>query len=116
MWENSGLQAFFRLVLLEAMTIIRGHSWAQADGLPPVQAHAAKSKQDMTAYEKYDQPRMKVVVTPNKQVLGKTFKRQAKAVQEALEQMQVGHLSQSCRCIVLQHRAYTSISCEWGCD
>lgn len=54
-----------------------------------MQAHAAKSKQDMTAYEKYDQPRMKVVVTPNKQVLGKTFKRQAKAVQEALEQMQV---------------------------
>ena len=54
------------------------------------QAHAAKSKQDMTAYEKYEQPRMKVVVMPNKQVLGKTFKRQAKAVQEALEQMQVG--------------------------
>ena len=46
----------------------------------------------MTAYEKYDQPRMKVVVTPNKQVLGKTFKRQAKAVQDALEQMQVVHL------------------------
>ena len=43
----------------------------------------------MTAYEKYDQPKMKVVVTPNKQVLGKTFKRQAKAVQEVLEQMQV---------------------------
>lgn len=54
-----------------------------------MQAHAAKSKQDMTAYEKYDQPKMKVVVTPNKQVLGKTFKRQAKAVQEVLEQMQV---------------------------
>ena len=54
-----------------------------------MQAHAAKSKQDMTAYEKYDQPKMKVVVTPNKQVLGKTFKRQAKAVQEALDQMQV---------------------------
>ena len=46
----------------------------------------------MTAYEKYDQPRMKVVVTPNKQVLGKTFKRQAKAVQDALEQMQVDHV------------------------
>ena len=67
-----------------------------------MQAHAAKSKQDMTAYEKYDQPRMKVVVMPNKQVLGKTFKRQAKAVQEALEQMQVGccshtrHLVFSC--------------------
>ena len=53
-----------------------------------LQAHAAKSKQDMTAYEKYDEPRLKVVVTPNKQVLGKTFKRQAKPVQEALEQMQ----------------------------
>ena len=54
-----------------------------------MQAHAAKSKQDMTAFEKYDQPRLKVVVTPNKQALGKTFKRQAKAVQEALELMQV---------------------------
>lgn len=54
-----------------------------------LQAHAAKSKQDMTAYEKYDQPQLKVVVTPNKQVLGKTFKRQAKSVQDALEQMQV---------------------------
>lgn len=43
----------------------------------------------MTAFEKYDQPRLKVVVTPNKQALGKTFKRQAKAVQDALEQMQV---------------------------
>ena len=43
----------------------------------------------MTAYEKYDQPQLKVVVTPNKQVLGKTFKRQAKSVQDALEQMQV---------------------------
>lgn len=54
----------------------------------------------MTAYEKYDQPRMKVVVTPNKQVLGKTFKRQAKAVQEALEQMQVpaAHTPSPCYC------------------
>ena len=43
----------------------------------------------MTAFEKYDQPRLKVVVTPNKQALGKTFKRQAKAVQDALEQLQV---------------------------
>ena len=43
----------------------------------------------MTAYEKYEQPKVKVVVMPNKQVLGKTFKRQAKAVQEVLEQMQV---------------------------
>ena len=57
-----------------------------------LQAHAAKSKQDMTAFEKYDQPRLKVVVTPNKQALGKTFKRQAKAVQDALEQMQVSYL------------------------
>ena len=65
-----------------------------------MQAHAAKSKQDMTAYEKYDQPQLKVVVTPNKQVLGKTFKRQAKPVQDALEQMQVSHfcLSMRCRC------------------
>lgn len=69
------------------------YGWIECAGLSDrsafdLKAHAAKSKQDMTAYEKYDQPRMKVVVTPNKQVLGKTFKRQAKAVQDALEQMQ----------------------------
>ena len=53
----------------------------------------------MTAYEKYEQPQMKVVVTPNKQVLGKTFKRQAKAVQETLEQMQV------CLCLTFRIRS-----------
>lgn len=54
-----------------------------------LQAHAAKSKQDMTAFEKYDEPQLKVIVKANKQALGKTFKRQAQAVQDALEQMQV---------------------------
>lgn len=54
-----------------------------------LQAHAAKSKQDMTAFEKYDEPQLKVIVKANKQALGKTFKRQAQSIQDALEQMQV---------------------------
>ena len=42
-----------------------------------LQAHAAKSKQDLTARETYDKPRMEdvVVVTPNKALIGKTFAR-----------------------------------------
>lgn len=43
----------------------------------------------MTAFEKYDEPQLKVIVKANKQALGKTFKRQAQSIQDALEQMQV---------------------------
>lgn len=42
-----------------------------------LQAHAAKSKQDLTARETYDKPRMEdvVVVVPTKALIGKTFAR-----------------------------------------
>jgi glycyl-tRNA synthetase (class II) len=64
-----------------------------------LQAHAAKSKQDMSAFEKYDEPQLKVIVKANKQALGKTFKRQAQSVQDALEQMQVCSAAMtSCHC------------------
>ncbi len=47
-----------------------------------LQAHSTKSGQDLTAYEKFPEMRTVdvVVVTPNKQVIGKTFKRDAKHV------------------------------------
>jgi len=76
-----------------------------------LQAHAAKSKQEMTAFEKYDQPQLKVVVTPNKQALGKAFKRQAKAVQDVLEQMQVWHAPNAYHHKVLQSR----LPAVWSC-
>ena len=49
-------------------------------------AHAAKSKVDLSAYEKYAQPRevTELLVEPNKQLLGKELKKEAKAVTDAL--------------------------------
>ncbi|KAA6420418.1 MAG: glycyl-tRNA synthetase [Trebouxia sp. A1-2] len=69
------------------------YGWIECAGLSDrsafdLKAHAAKSKQDMTAFEKYDEPQLKVTVKANKQALGKTFKRQAQSIQDALEQMQ----------------------------
>ena len=48
-----------------------------------LQAHSAKSKQDLTAYERFDPPKLVEVTTaiPNKPVVGKAFKKDAKAVQ-----------------------------------
>ena len=53
------------------------------------QAHAAKSKKDLSAREVYPEPRMEtvVVIAPNKQLLGRTFMRNAKPLQEYLERM-----------------------------
>ena len=44
----------------------------------------------MSAREAYPEPRMEevIVVTPNKQLLGRTFARNAKPVQEALERLE----------------------------
>ena len=49
-------------------------------------AHAAKSKVDLSAYEKFAQPRevTELLVEPNKQLLGKELKKEAKAVTDAL--------------------------------
>ena len=56
----------------------RGQCW---------QAHATASKRDLNAYEQYAEPRMVDVATVklNRAVIGKAFKQEAKAVQEALE-------------------------------
>ncbi len=47
------------------------------------QAHSAKSGEDLTAFEKFPEARTVdvTVVAPNKQLIGKTFKRDARAVQ-----------------------------------
>ena len=44
-----------------------------------MQAHAAKSKQDLSAREQYAESRLEdvVVVTPNKPLIGRTFARYA---------------------------------------
>jgi glycyl-tRNA synthetase len=49
-------------------------------------AHAAKSKVDLTAYEKFPEPRevTELQVEPNKQLMGKELKKDAKAVTDAL--------------------------------
>jgi len=49
-------------------------------------AHAAKSKVDLTAFEKFSEPRevTELHVEPNKQLLGKELKKEAKAVTDAL--------------------------------
>lgn len=54
-----------------------------------VQAHSAKSKQDMTAREYFSspQPVEELVIKPNKSVIGKAFKAKAKEVQAALENL-----------------------------
>jgi hypothetical protein len=64
---------------------------AGTKGRPPVrqrcgrgaQAHSAKSGEDLTAFEKFPEARTVdvTVVAPNKQLIGKTFKRDARAVQ-----------------------------------
>ncbi|KAK9827950.1 hypothetical protein WJX81_000021 [Elliptochloris bilobata] len=68
------------------------YGWIECAGLADrsaydLRAHSAKSGQDLTAYEKFPEMRTVdvMVVTPNKQLVGKTFKRDARAVQDALE-------------------------------
>lgn len=68
------------------------YGWIECVGMADrsaydLNAHASKSKVDLTAFEKYPEPRQEEVVevTVNKQLVGKEFKKLAKAVQEALE-------------------------------
>ena len=51
-----------------------------------LKAHSDKSKVDLVAYERFDKPieEENVVVTPNKKVMGKAFKKDAKVVTDAL--------------------------------
>ena len=67
------------------------YGWIECVGIADrsaydLQAHMTASKVDLTAYEKYDEPRMeeKVVVTPNAKVMGKEFKKNAQLVKEKL--------------------------------
>ena len=55
-------------------------------------AHSAKSKVDLTAFEKFDAPRQveELSVEPNKQLIGKEFKKAAKAVTDALAALDEG--------------------------
>ncbi|KAI8468120.1 MAG: hypothetical protein J3K34DRAFT_428181 [Monoraphidium minutum] len=68
------------------------YGWVECAGLADrsaydLRAHTAMSKVELTAYEKFPEPREVEVttVTPNKKELGLTFKREAKAVADALE-------------------------------
>lgn len=68
------------------------YGWVECAGLADrsaydLRAHTAMSKTELTAYEKFPEPREVEVttVTPNKKELGLAFKRDAKAVADALE-------------------------------
>lgn len=67
------------------------YGWMECVGLADrsaydLNAHSAKSKVPLVAFEPYDKPKMLevVVVEPNKKELGKAFKKDAKAVTDAL--------------------------------
>jgi len=67
------------------------YGWIECVGLADrsafdLKAHSDKSKVDLVAYERFDKPieEENVVVTPNKKVMGKAFKKDAKAVTDAL--------------------------------
>jgi glycyl-tRNA synthetase len=67
------------------------YGWIECVGMADrsafdLNAHAAKSKVDLTAYEKFPEPRevTELQVEPNKQLMGKELKKDAKAVTDAL--------------------------------
>jgi len=67
------------------------YGWVECVGLADrsafdLKAHSDKSKVDLTAYERYSEPKVEevFVVEPNKKDMGKAFKKDAKAVTDAL--------------------------------
>jgi len=67
------------------------YGWIECVGLADrsafdLKAHSDKSKVDLVAYERFAEPIQEQVVeiTPNKQLVGKAFKKDAKAVTDAL--------------------------------
>ena len=73
-----------------ATHLVSLHSTDTTNRVCYLQAHAAKSKQDMSAYEPFPEgPRMAdvLVVAADKREIGKTYKRDAKAITEALESL-----------------------------
>ena len=70
------------------------YGWIECVGIADrsaydLKAHAAASKKDMSAYIRFDEPIMvdEVVVEPNKKILGKFFKKDAKTVTSALDSL-----------------------------
>lgn len=70
------------------------YGWIECAGLADrsaydLKAHAAASGQDLTAYERFDEPKEieAVDLALNKKLLGQTFKGDAKLVAEALEKL-----------------------------
>jgi glycyl-tRNA synthetase len=68
------------------------YGWIECVGIADrsafdLKAHATASKKDMSAYIRFDEPIMvdELVVEPNKKVLGKAFKKDAKVVTSALD-------------------------------
>lgn len=68
------------------------YGWVECAGLADrsaydLRAHTSMSKTELTAYEKYAEPReMEVTrVIPNKKELGVAFKKDAKAISDALD-------------------------------
>jgi len=75
------------------------YGWVECVGMADrsafdLNAHAAKSKVDLSAYEKFAEPRevTELVVDSNKQLMGKELKKEAKAVTDALAAMCEGDL------------------------
>ena len=67
------------------------YGWIECVGLADrsaydLNAHSDKSKVDLVAYERYETPIQEeaLVITPNKQIIGKAFKKDAKPVTDAL--------------------------------
>lgn len=70
------------------------YGWIECAGLADrsaydLSAHAAASKESLTAYERYDNPRrvLKTIVKPVAKAIGRTYRADAKTVQETLEQL-----------------------------
>eukprot|EP00884_Botryococcus_braunii_P021137 jgi/Botrbrau1/7707/Bobra.0159s0142.1 len=68
------------------------YGWVECAGLADrsafdLRAHSNASRQDLTAFEKYNEDKVMEVLTlvPNKKRLGEIFRREAKPIQEALE-------------------------------
>ncbi|GAB4820588.1 hypothetical protein N2152v2_007634 [Parachlorella kessleri] len=70
------------------------YGWVECVGLADrsaydLRAHTLMSKVELTAFETFSEPRMveELSIVPNKKELGKLFKREAKAIGDALEAM-----------------------------
>jgi len=72
--------------------ILMSHGWVESVGIADraafdLNAHAEESKKNLTATEKFETPKTveTLELTPNKQALGKTFKRDGQAIMKRFE-------------------------------